>query len=294
MIRLYERLSRHCPTVNQLNRVHIALENQLLPSGLHSLAQTTDSAPIWRDRWSVERQRWIAGLCQWSSCSGIAQPQTFRRCCRGRGIVLYADDRIPVAEKRLLVCFTGVARRLMIPMPVFLQHVDARSTDVLLLRYPKPDGYRNGMPGIADSFSELFKVLPDFFPAGAYRQRAALGVSGGGIPAVVLGVLAGFDAAMAFGIGHPDDERWREVLESSAATTLNGLRSRHIGTRIVLVHGKDSEPDFGAATAWAASLPARIFSVGQSDAKVGHACMHPFVTAGQLTAFLQRELWAQS
>lgn len=291
MIRPYERLTRQCATVNQLNRVHIALENQLLPAGLHALVQSASSAPVWRDRWSAERQRWIAGLHHWFSCSGIAEPQAFRRRCIARGIVLYADGRIPVAEKRLLVCFTGVARRLMIPMPVFLQHVDARSTDVLLLRYPKPEGYRSGMPGIAASFSELFSVLPDFFPSGAYRQRAALGVSGGAIPAVVLGILAGFDAAMAFGIGHPEDTRWREVLSGSVSTTVSALRSRHAHTRIALVHGKDSESDRVAAETWATALPARIFAIGQQDAKVGHACMHPFVMAGQLTSFLERELW---
>ncbi len=294
MIRLYERLTRHCATVNQLNRVHIAFENQMLPASLQALIQSAATGQgIWCDRWSAERQRWIMNLNHLFGQSGIAEPQSFSRHCVARGLVLYADKDIPASEKRLLVCFTGIARRLMIPTPIFLQHIDANATDVLLLRYPKPDGYRSGMPAIADGFLDLFKKLPRFFPPGDYKQKAVLGVSGGAIPATLLGISAKLDAALAFGIGSPDDERWRKVLKGGIAATINHLLPGQIpSARVTLVHGRDSEQDRIAANTWAAALPARIIAIGQKDASVGHACVHPLVFAGQLKLFLERELWS--
>ncbi len=293
MIRLYERLTQHCTTVNQLNRVHIALENRMVPLGLHALIQSAASGEgVWRDRWSAERQRWIAGLQSIFVRSGIAELQTFRRRCRAPGLVLYADNKPHSADKRLLVCFTGIAGRLMIPLPVFLQHVDAKSTDVILLRYPKPEGYRHGMPGIASGFVDLFKTLPRYFPAGPYRQRAALGVSGGAIPAVLLGMSSQFDMVLAFGIGNPDDDRWSSILKGDIVQMIKGLApERQRFTRVTLVHGKDDYADRAAVNILAPKLSARTVAIGQKDAVVGHACVRPIVMSGQFKSFLERELW---
>ncbi len=290
---LYARLTRHCVTVNQLNRVHIALENWLTPIALEAIARSAASGgEVWRDRWSGERQAWVANLGQLCRRGGVGHPQGFRKQCLARGLALYTSrEKIP-GDKRLLVCFTGLAGRMMIPLPVFLQHVDATCTDVIVVRYPKPDGYRCGMPGIAEGFVALLRALLTFVPPVAYVAKATIGVSGGGIPAVALAMMAQFDAALAFGVGNPDDERWRTVLPDGLA----GMLDRHgqgktPATRITLAHGKDAKTDVIAATVVAAQVSARIVAIAHQASPVGHACVHPLVAAGQLRSFLDRALW---
>jgi hypothetical protein len=56
MIELYERLTRGCQTKNQVNAVHIALENRMTPLEVASLWSNLTREASWPER---ARRRWL-------------------------------------------------------------------------------------------------------------------------------------------------------------------------------------------------------------------------------------------
>ena len=92
-------------------------------------------------------------------------------------------------DKGLLVAFTGNARRLMMPIPVFLQFVDAQLWDVLLLKKCARNSYLLGIEGISTDFRGLIDYIETTTSAMQHRSVITLGASGGGFAAIWAAVL---------------------------------------------------------------------------------------------------------
>jgi hypothetical protein len=313
MIALYARAARACRTVNDLNRLHIALENRITPLELDALRRGADPpAPQWarlvggaaaRVRRSLDRPGrlaapsrppydWVARLHALAA-KAAAPPQPFRRERLHGRIARYSagGDR---SRKTLAVCFAGRAQRLMMPLPVFLQHVDASVVDVAFLRDPAKEGYRAGIGRGTRSLDDLLERLPSRLSFDAYARVVTIGTSGGGLPAVLAAVQLGLPAALAAGPNGPDDPRWqsyrgvgvRRVLEESA--TARGDRR----PAITLVVGAGAPKDQAAAQTLARIIPARIIVVDGVRTAAGHNALLPLVERGELASLLRSSVFA--
>jgi pimeloyl-ACP methyl ester carboxylesterase len=286
LIRLYQRLTKHCQTVNQFNRVHIALDNWLTPLKEELLRQQL-LAVAGSEAPSPGRE-WINILHMLYLKSGKARPEPFRRRRINRHLTCYSVDDAHREEKTLLICFTGAAQRMMMPLPVFLQHLDGQAVDVAMLHYPRGKGFREGLEGMGCDFVSTIERLGDLLPFGQYRRVVAMGVSGGGMPAILTALKHSFDAVLAVGTCHPDDARWHETLQrpvGELVTDLAAGKSRL--PEIFLVYGADMPADRAAADALTAQIPARHMAIALPDAKVGHLALVPLMMGGKIRSLLE-------
>lgn len=316
MIDLYARLLARCGTVNQINRVHIALTERMTPLDVHDLVR--DLPPrsvVWNGSISqslsrrgglvslaVRRLRpktvfppesyaWVEELASWAAKSGKSAPEPFVRRRLRTNVSAYSAGG-PTAAKTLLICFTGVARRLFMPIPVFLQHLDASRFDLLVLRDPSRNGYRYGLAGVAGDFEGLVAEIGRMFDRRAYRAVVTYGTSGGGLPAIVTALRYGLDKGVSVAGKGPLDPRWQTVGAGGAGEMLRDLvRASAAPPNLLLVHGADCEPDAEGARALSKFVPASTLIVhGRDGRKMGHNAVFPLVLESRFGEFVESAL----
>jgi hypothetical protein len=295
----------HCKTINQINRVHIALENWMTPvqweslySGLTSLDEyqflkvNEKRVPTSASDVRYAQHDWFFRMNQMyanAKPSQVAQP--FLRRSQRQHVILYTcpgDSK----HKTLVVCFTGLAQRMMIPLAPFLQSFNAESTDILMVRYPKGKGFRNGLEGLSDSFEGTIDALQVMLSSKPYARTVAIGVSGGGLPAVLCSLKLAWDAVISLSGNHPNDERWQEALGFSLVDLIKTYQKRlNKKIPIFLAYGWDALPDVAAAEALAEILPATLIKINPKGKPVGHISMLPILMSGHLTQFLQNTIF---
>lgn len=191
MIKLYERLMKGCQSVNMLNRVHIRLGDWMMPQQYVELrdALKTYSGP---DKNIIN---WLQDFEQYFNKSDKPHPENFMKRRIDLHTVLYTsvDQTVPTQEKTLLVCMTGGMQRMMMPLAVFLQHLDARTTDVIYITSPKREGYFYGIPRYDQSFEEMLTRL-GALPFDRYKRLVGMGSSLGGVSIIMLALKYQFDA----------------------------------------------------------------------------------------------------
>lgn len=321
MIALYRRLTRGCQSLNQLNAVHLALEFRMTPLDVMSIwsGLMLDARPGWPERarlWLLRRsarlpllgktrlllrllaarrlhthQRvWISKHRRRLKLAGDMPPVPFVRRRLRRAVSLYEDggDR---HGKTLLICFSGNARRMMMPTPLFLQHIDPRAVSIGYLMTERHHGYRNGVLGVGDSLESAIDGLVDLLCLREYKRVAVAGASGGGLPAILAGLRLGADAVLAAGPNNPNDHRWAKFMNDEGAASLfhrfmNDSRSM---PAIHLVHGADSKKDIEAAMAIASFIAVQsVTSVSGAD----HGCLNQLVERRQFGRLLQSTVLA--
>ena len=139
-----------------------------------------------------------AGL---SSARAIAAgtPQSYGRRVIADNVLHFSDDRLPAADKTLVVAFAGRMQRLMIPNVAFLQCLPASRYDVVIVSDPARQHFRRGLPGYADGFLALVGALGRDVPHGDYRRSVSFGASMGGLPAVWYGIMADTERTICIG-----------------------------------------------------------------------------------------------
>lgn len=266
----YIRQARKCLTINQLNGLHIRCENVMSPlqvlefhrdltSGHLDSAlvderpdRPADRQPDWR---SVHARDWITRQRAAVEFSDPSKVQPFR----GRHLMLrlsHYTDGAPAAGKTLLIGLTGNAQRLMVPLPVVLQHLDAALCDVAIVRSEPHTGFRNGVPEVADDIEGLAAGLARLLRTDRYARVAIFGTSGGALPAILLAPALGARAVLAGGGNNPDDPRWAGLSEGRGAPGLFG-RFGVAGRRDIAIHlawGERSVADREAADRIAACV----------------------------------------
>ena len=142
--------------------------------------------------------------------------QPFLRTILSENVVFFsADPQSPRAAtdpapdaatrgKRLLVCFCGRSGRMMLPLPVFLQRIDAAQFDVLLLKDSRQNHFRTGCIGLAPDFAGVAATIRHRYAA-RYAGMQSIGVSMGGLSAIRFAILAGCDRAVSI-CGMPADD----------------------------------------------------------------------------------------
>lgn len=310
MISGYRRAARHCRTANQIHALHIALENRMTPAELMALRTAQGPwfgprmllrralrtlPPAWR-RWHDEtapaalRDEWLRKLQRFYSLARETRPQPYRRRKLSRHLRLYSAGGAR-DDKTLVLCFVGAAQRPGLPVPVFLQHLDARRHDVLMVGYPRGKGLRQGLPELAGSFEASIDRLRDMVELGAYRRCVALGTSGGGTPAVLAALRLGLAAALSAGGGSPTDPRWLAALgEEVGELARRYARAASPLPRLVLAYGVDAPQDVAAARAFAACVPAELRPVSDGRRPAPHNIFQLLLRRRRLRGFLESAL----
>jgi hypothetical protein len=285
MTPLYRRLTRSSHTINQINRVHIALENRLTPIKAQTLMEAE------RDESNLVFSEWIDKFYDMFSKGGAKKAEPFLRQNIASHVDLFSSEPL-VKEKRgtktLVLCFTGAAQRMMMPLAVFLQHFDATRYDVVMIRYPKREGYRHGIPSFGEDIEDSLLRLMEIVESGCYAKTVAFGVSGGAAPALLCGLCKGVSAVLAVGINHPDDERWREESGISLRERIVKRVQNTISLPpIHLLYGRESAPDKEAAYAVSELVSVRITEVSHTAYPVGHVALFPILMEGKMSHLLE-------
>lgn len=271
----YLPLALQCRTQNEFNKLHIQLENILAP------VEFTHFADLAGKQLLPERS------CAWlKKIEGLSPglfdaPQAFTRRSLSENVLLYQDPRREAADKSLLVGFAGDARRLMVPISVFLQCLDSRAWDVVLLRKGRQKrSYSKGVEGVSRSLPAVLRYVRSAVSAQQYRRIVTLGTSGGAFFAVLGAIL--IDAARGISIcGAPPKSplglrlRCRLALHRAFAERKPEFE---------FVYGAGHDRDRIAALAMQGSLGGRLRSVEGVD---DHNPLAPLLMRGELAAFLE-------
>jgi hypothetical protein len=303
MIDFYNRLVRGCKTHNQLNKLHIDLENRMTPLELDALRselsparhtwETLFRAPQRTDP-SPAQQLWIQNLHHLAAKSGKSCPEPFVRHRLRRRVTLFSAGGSR-SGKTLAICFSGRAQRMMLPLPVFLQNIDSTQVDVAFMRDPTRNSYRLGIGGVADSLEVSIDKLGDILGIGGYRSAVSIGTSGGGVPAVMSALRLNLNAALSVGGNHPDDPRWN----THEGTGLREIFRRYVDAstgapRVYLVYGTDCVKDKEAAEAFAKVVPAQLVTISVPNGSVEHNALYPVARSGGLAGLLESTVFKQS
>lgn len=307
MIVGYRRAARRCRTLNQFNALHIALENRITPMEL--MALRAEQGPWFHLRRLQQRgkrllrkvglpgddamppgelrDRWLREQLGLYRQSAKAQPEPYQRRRLSRHLRLYSAGG-PRHDKNLLICFVGSSQRPFLPVPVFLQHVDAAVNDVLMVYYPRGKGHRHGLPELGSTLEQTIDKLRDIADIGAYRHCAAIGTSGGGTPAILTALRLGLPVALSAGGGSPNDQRWFAALGENAGDRARRYAQASTATsRVVLAFGVDQPKDVAAAQAFAECIPAELWPVSDRRRQVLHNVFAPLLKRRDLQGFLQ-------
>lgn len=329
--RLYQRLVSRCQTINQLNRLHISLENRLTPDELNELllAYPVSEAGLFSLLWyreqAVKAQRmlkrilprkknkkpkrlpaqvlewskdstlpdqsftWLSQLYTWFNLRGQADPEHFRRQKLLSDVTLYSTGG-NTATKTLLICVTGKEGRMMMPLPIFLQNLDANAFDVIVMKDLTRNQYRYGLSSLGSDLFSMIREFGESINLNAYRTTTLLGVSAGGLPAIAIGLSLGFDRVVSVAPRSPDDPVWVSYGdESGMPGWFKRIAGQEIATEVLLVYGADYEEDRVAAEAiqnyFGDSTLVEITGKNASR-KVSHNILYQALNQGMLHDFL--------
>ncbi len=190
-LRLYRWRIGRCHTINQINRVHIAIENYMTPAEVRHFA-----TGLAEDAADSESRRWITKLGAVMPFNRSRQVE-FERKGIFKGATRYTADTGTADGKTLIIGFAGHWHRLMLPTPWLLDCLNPALYDVVVLRDFTRLHYALGIPGLGGDFVEALTNLRRHVDPRAYRNAIALGTSGGGLPAVMASILLELDRGIA-------------------------------------------------------------------------------------------------
>lgn len=182
-----------CRTVNEFNRLHIDLENELAPADLAALWKLRKRPDL-----PEEARTWCNAIRRLDRSIPQA-PKGFRREQVLPRVQHYVDDVSPPERKGLLIAFCGSTDRLGVPVAAFLQCVDSEHWDVVKVTRQRGRSYLQGWPEGPAEFPELVRSVARAASLDRYAALACLGTSSGGLAAVVAGHILG--ARSAVGVG---------------------------------------------------------------------------------------------
>lgn len=297
MIDEYRRLLAQCPTINQVNRLHISLESLFTPTELLFMWDLvcvrsdfwTRIEPL-NDRIDPASLRhvcvsWLDKLKGLHDLSGKRDPEPYLRRELTRTVILFTDGR-PPEGKSLLVCFCGAGHRPMMPAMTFAQCLDAAHTDFALLRDLPFQSYTQGLANVADTLEALQVALPKMLQFDRYRRTGVLGISGGGIAAMLSALRWDSSAAVAVGPNKPTSPRWVKESGEHVGIELRRARESSKTQKLTILYGAQSPRDRLAAEAFASYVPVELVEVVDPDIPVPHNALYPILRQGRLPGFL--------
>ena len=279
------------PTANQQNGVLIQMEIHCAPV---EVCDIIDGA---RDRGVALPPtcvNWHALMDRELRMGGRA-PQPYVRTPVSGGATLYASPGAPDvrAKRTLVIAFTGIARRLMMPIALFLQGLPADRYEVLLLIDSTHKLFFDGIQGLGTDLSSAIGRLRARVDPARYRRTATFGTSGGGLAAVWAAIELGADRAVSIGGPtpehlNPDEPAYRGVKEGFVAA----IRARAGRLpEVLMVSGDGNDRDIEKARQMSNYLPSTHLSVvGCQD----HNVLFETRKRGRLDALLDQLLGERS
>jgi hypothetical protein len=174
----YLKLASCCKTENMFNRLHIDLENICSPLEIVEIQEAKHSETT---------RKWLEHFFYWAP-NLFEEPQRYKRRAISWPLMLYEDSEREIHEKNLLIAFADDARRLMLPIPVFLQYVDCRLWNVVVLKRGI-QSHLHGLDGVSTDFGGVIRYVENALSPSQYRRVITLGTSGGGFPAIWAAML---------------------------------------------------------------------------------------------------------
>lgn len=327
MIKLYNRLIRNCKSENMHNRIHIELENHMTPEQFFKLKRDfsiKSSFPVYLENVLSEifpklyryfrflkrkslyffhtennanfkqnkyAKAWMQRIDSYMVKIQKNHPESFvkKRVNHHTWYFTSKDQTIKSKDKILLVCFTGARSRMMMPLPVFLQSLDANNTDIIYIRYSHPNGYLYGFRGYDQNFEAMLDRLGSL-PFDNYGRVVGLGTSAGSIPSLLLALKYEFDAVMLCGSMGPHDVEWSKALGKEVECFIKDLtRNLKNIPSVYLVYGADSKIDTKNVAQLQPLLPgAKLLKIN----KAGHSAFEPLINSGQFVGLLAKTIFS--
>jgi hypothetical protein len=182
---------------------------------------------------------------------------------RGQDVLVYRSDR-PSSSASCLIVFGSNGRRPMMPMGLLLAALGDFSDTVIFLRTALNDGFRSGISGLGTDLETAFANLGTLIDTTVPEERrvalrpVVLGISGGGIPALVFSEFYPVCRVVMVGPNSTRDVRWsanhnlQRVLQSRRLAASDGTE-----VPVTVVYGEmgndahkvpDWKSDIAAAT----------------------------------------------
>jgi hypothetical protein len=257
----YLKLASRCETVNMFNRLHIDLENICSPLEIVEIQKAKHGEPT---------REWLDHLLSWAPTL-FETPQRYKRRAISWPMMLYEDPEQDVHEKSLLVAFADDTRRLMLPISVFLQYVDSRYWDVVVLKR-RLFSYLHGLDEVSTDFHGVIERVENAVSPTQYRRVITLGTSGGGFPALWAAMLMRASRGISI-CGCPP---------RSLSPSLEVLRAPH-DVDLCYVYGGAQDQDRRSALSLLALFGGRLCPVPDVDE---HVLLYHLMMYHQLGEFL--------
>lgn len=285
-------------TINMLNLAIIDALNLMTPTEVIAMT-TAMHQEDWRFPGKVPAERVqeftdgarsiVAQTVRAMYSAGKPGPERFTRFMLTKGIRIFAGAIEP-AGRVLIVAFPGNGGRLMMPLPIILQHLSPRQVDVVMVPDWKKANYRFGIPPLGDTLEEALPRLSKHLPSG-YDRVVTFGTSSGGIPSLLAAPLVGADTVLAVGTGSLDDVRWNKGSGQSKRQLMEAAAPGLVGRRVTLAYGAQSPEDEVSADVLTGLVPhAEKVRVAFDGVEVKHVALLPLVPREMLGPFLERYL----
>jgi hypothetical protein len=283
----YRSLTKKCATVNELNKIHILLENQMTPAerdalirtlggrgrgllrriltmALPASLQSQDEFPLTQKLARLNAtSTWRQRLRKNRKFAHLGTGATWSREAKLPGLTFYR--RTDIHATNLLISFTGLRQRMMMALPDWLDATSPLESDVVLLQATKgSSAYLSGIEGLGDTLENSLATLKNMVESLGYSKHFCVGSSAGGVPAILFSHLVQMEKTIAVGPQGPE-----VVTPEFEPTRMANLE---------IVIGENSPPqDWAAAQAW----EALCFASTTVVADAGHSAMVRFVSDGK-------------
>lgn len=291
-VRLYRRAFRSCRTVNQLNKLHIDMDNRLAPDEVLELSRHHAAGTLLGHNapgeFIANTATWLNSVTDWMSASNKPAPERFERRWLAPAVLQFTGRPSP-SGRTLLICFTTRGRRLMIPHAVLLQHLDASTHDVVIVADTRRKSFNTGVPLLGDSLSPVLRWLDANIDHSAYSEVRTLGTSGGGYAAVLAARRLPVTLGVSVGGRFRPGERLSRLFMVAAAWFASWGNRR---ARIILAFGDDKSRDRKFANWIARATGGERLAARIPNGEVGHLVLPAVLEHGALTEFLDQTLLA--
>jgi len=302
LLDLYNARIADANSLNEVSQMHIVFANSLTPTEilfLHgnlfagskhkapklsplcrfTLPQLQEAGRLWID----QHRAMLAEI-------GKPRIELYRRYELHDAVVLFSTDR-KTPRRNLVISLTGANQRLMMPISGYLQNFDGKTTDILYVRDSSRQGYRGGIPKLADDMVEIGPALTELIDLTPYRQIVTVGVSAGGLPGLVMALRLGLDATLVCGGSSPERGQFDETGGPKLAGRLREWRQASLHTRVVVGYGAQDDKDESAAADIAHCVAgAEVERIALDGVEVKHNFIYKLSATGLLPAFMSDRL----
>ncbi len=292
--RLFRRGLRRCGTVAEMNRLLTLMADRMTPLEATALREAEQAGQLLPEG---AEPKFEAALRDWSDRfdkglrrSGKAEPEPYEWRRISPAVVHYfgPGDR---AGKTLLICFSVMGNRtLSIGQAIFLQHIDARAHDVLIISDIAGTAFRSGVPFMGSNVHGVVRWVAGLGLLKEYAHLRCAGCSAGVYPAMLTGRRIGAEVTVGLNGRFPSERYFLTLAKMYVNSWISSLRHRK--ARVLLVHQSAMRRDatYSRRLSWltgasqlAVELPARDHEPN---------VLPPLVRHNELELFLDRTLLA--